>query len=967
LPLTTGTRLGVYEVIAQIGAGGMGEVYRARDTTLDRDVAIKILPEAFAHDAERLARFTREAKTLASLNHPNIAAIYGLEEGPAEAGHHVRALVMELVEGEDLSQRIEGLRAKGSGLPIDEALAIAKQIADALEAAHEQGIIHRDLKPANIKVRSDGMVKVLDFGLAKAMGPAEAGHYVPNVAPGVSPVPNVAPGVSPVPNVAQGFSPAGLSHSPTITTPAMTQAGMILGTAAYMAPEQAKGRTVDRRADVWAFGAVLYEMLSGHRVFAGEDISDTLANVLKTEPDWNRLPAEVSPRVRLALRACLQKDPKQRLGDVQSVRLALDGAFESAVPQTAALAAAPPPRPLWKRAVPAIVAAVVAGAIVGATAWALRPSPPSSPVTRFAIALGEGQQFTVNNQQSLALSPDGTALAYVASDQLFVRLMSDRDARPIAGTQQTPTPYGPVFSPDGRSIAFFSQLDRAIKKIAVSGGAAITICPTESAFGMAWDADGILFHDYKRIMRVSANGGQPAVLVTFKDGEVPYGPQVLPGGEWMLLTIAAAANTDAWNKAQIVVQSLKTSERKTLVSGGSAGRYLPTGLASPTRPEREGGHLVYALGGILFAVPFDLRHLSVTGGPVPIVEGVQRGASGNSGAARFSVSSNGSLAFVPGPVSASSAQFDLALIDRNGTRQPLKLPPGGYEYPRLSPDGKQIAVGSDDGKDAIVWIYDISGTSSIRRLTLGGRNRFPIWSADGVHVAFQSDREGALAIFLQRADGGAPAERLTKPDKDTAHVPESWSPDGKTLLFSVGLGSTNNNYALAALSLPDKTVTPVGGIQSSIPPAAAFSPDGKWVAYSTGTRATNALFVQPFPATGATYPISKGNGFHPTWARDGKELFYSAGTTRFVGVSVTTRPTFLFGNPVPMAATAGLRLFRERGPEFERDNDITLDGKRFLGVITAGEDTASSAAAAPRIEVVLNWFEELKARVPISK
>jgi serine/threonine-protein kinase len=931
--LSAGTRLGPYEVTAQIGEGGMGQVYRATDTTLGRQVAIKILPDAFASDPERVARFEREAKTLASLNHPNIAAIYGLEEGPAEAGRHVRALVMELVEGDDLSQRI----ARGA-IPFDEALPIAKQIADALEAAHEQGIIHRDLKPANIKVRADGTVKVLDFGLAKAQeGPGGSGG---------------------------AGGPGGLSMSPTITTPAMTQAGMILGTAAYMSPEQAKGRAADKRSDVWSFGCVLYEMLAGQRAFDGEDMTDVLGAVVRLEPNWAGLPAGLPAPIRTLIQRSLVKDRRQRVADISAAKFVLTELGHISGPAAAEGAATPPvaaPRPLWKRAVPAIVAAVVASTVVGAAVWLLRPPAPLSPVTRFAIALGEGQQFTVNNQQSLALSPDGTALVYVANNQLFVRSMSDRDARPIAGTQQTPTPYGPVFSPDGRSIAFFSQFERAIKKIAVSGGAAVTICPTDNAFGMAWDADGILFHDYKRIMRVSANGGQPAVLVTLKDGEVPYGPQVLPGGEWMLLTIATAANTEAWNKAQIVVQSLKTSERKTLVSGGSDGRYLPTGLGSPKRAEREGGHLVYALGGVLFAQPFDLRHFAVTGGPVPIVEGVQRGVSGNSGAARFSVSSNGSLAFVPGPVSTLSAGLDLALIDRNGTRQPLKLPPGSYEYPRLSADGKQIAVGTDDGKDAIVWIYDISGTSSIRRLTLGGRNRFPIWSADGVHVAFQSDREGDLGLFWQRADGTAPAERLTKPDKGTAHAPESWSPDGKTLLFSVGRGTS---HALASLSLPDKKVTPFGGIQSSIPPAATFSPDGKWVAYTTGTRATSALFVQPFPATGATYPISKGNGIHPTWARDGKELFYLLNTVQFVGVSVTMRPTFTFGNPV---AAAGLRPFRDRGPDFEREIDITLDGKRFLGVITAGEDTASSAAAAPQIEVVLNWFEELKARVPISK
>ena len=903
MALSPGTRLGVYEVTAPIGEGGMGQVYRARDTKLDRDVAIKILPEAFAHDAERLARFQREAKTLASLNHPNIAIIHGLEQ----AGD-VHALVMELVEGEDLSQRI----ARGA-MPIDEALPIAKQIAEALEAAHEQGIIHRDLKPANIKVRTDGTVKVLDFGLAKAMEPAA------------------------------GSSPS-MSMSPTITTPAMTQAGMILGTAAYMSPEQAKGRTVDRRADVWAFGAVLYEMLTGQRAFAGEDVSDTLANVLKMEPAWERLPAEVPARIRQVLRACLQKNAKQRIGDVQDVRLALEGAFETTVPGTAAPAPAIQPRPLWRRALPVVAAAVVASAMVGAAAWTFKPASPLT-VARFAFALGEGQQFPPTGSHHLAVSPDGTLLVYAANSQLYLRSMSDLEPRPIPGTQQTPPPDEPVFSPDSRSIAFYAQVDNTIKKIAVSGGAAVTIRPADAPFGLRWDTDGIVFgQGSKGIMRVSANGGRPEVLASVKNGEVAYGPQVLPDGEWVLFTIATAATRDGWDKAQIVVQSLKTSERKTLVSGGSDGRYVPT------------GHIVYALGGVLFAVPFDLRHLNVTSGPVPIVEGVSRSTTGSTGVAHFSVSSTGSLVFVPGPTSIWSGQLDLALIDRNGPPQPLKLPPGPYEYPRLSPDGKRVAFGSDDGKEAAVWIYDLSGVTSMRRLTLGSRNRFPVWSADGERVAFQSDRDGDLGLFWQRADGTTAAQRLTKPDKDTAHVPESWSPDGKTLLFSVAKGSS---YSLAAFSLPDKNVTPVGGIQSRNPPAATFSPDGRWVAYSVGESVglADSLFVQPFPTTGAKYQISK-TGIHPMWSPDGKELFYGAGPGQFVAVSVTTRPTFTFGNPVPVS-----RFFSDR-PAFERDTDITLDGKRFLGVVAAGQNAAAGAPAAPQIQVVLNWTEELKARVP---
>jgi len=888
LALTPGTRLGVYDITAQIGEGGMGQVYRATDTKLKRQVAIKILPPSLAADPDRLARFQR---------------------------------VMELVEGEDLSQRI----ARGA-IPLDEALPIAKQIAEALEAAHEQGIIHRDLKPANIKVRSDGTVKVLDFGLAKAMEPAAGSS--PNV-----------------------------SQSPTITTPAMTQAGMILGTAAYMSPEQAKGRAVDKRSDVWAFGAVLYEMFTGRRAFEGDDVSDTLARILMKEPDWTALPATVPPAVVTVLRRCLQKDRKQRVRDIGDVSLALEGAFETAVPGTAAPAPAPQPRPLWRRAVP-VAAAVVASAMVGAAIWMLKPAPPLA-VTRFPLALGDGQQFTVANNQILAVSPDGTQLVYVANSQLYLRSMSDLEARPIPGTQQTPTtPYAPVFSPDGQSIAFYSAVDSAIKKIALSGGAAVTLCPAAAGVGrMNWDASGIVFYQAgKGIMRVSANGGQPEVLVGVKDGEVMHGPQVLPGGEWVLFTIAtgATATADTWDKAQIVVQSLKSSERRTLVSGGSDARYLET------------GHLVYALGGVVFAVPFDLRQLAVTGGPVPIVEGVRRSTSstGRSGVAQFSVSSTGSLVFIPGPVSTTSAsQLSVGLFDRKGGSELLKIQPGPYQLPRMAPDGTRIAFGSDDGKEASIWIYELSGTSSWRRLTFEGQghNRFPVWSADSQRVAFQSDREGDLGIFWQRADGTGTAERLTKADEGASHIPESWAPDGERLLYNAGKGGAT---ALWVLSLNDKKAARFDAVESPATTltGAVFSPDGRWVAYASREgRTSSAVYVQPFPPTGAKYQISKNaeDGHHPMWSPDGAELVFTPGPVpRLDAVRVTTQPSFTFGEATPVP-----RPFLNLGPGLERPYDISRDGQRFLGLIDAAQ-TQAGAPAAPQIQVVLNWFEELKRLVP---
>ena len=767
-------------------------------------------------------------------------------------------------------------------------------------------------------MRPDGTVKVLDFGLAKAMEPVS------------------------------GSSPR-LSMSPTITTPAMTQAGMILGTAAYMAPEQAKGRPADKRSDVWAFGCVVLRDALGTRAFDGEDVTDTIAAVVRGEPDWNALPPDVPEQIRLLLRRCLEKDHNARISDVAVARFLLTETMPAPAASVPGGPFAAPARPFWNRVLPVAAAAVVAGAIVAGAAWTLRPPPPAPPVvSRFSISLGEGQNFTANNVPSVAISPDGSKLVYIANNQLYLRLLSELQARAIPGTLGTTTPSSPTFSPDSQSVAFFTGFgDRSIKKIAVSGGAGFTICPATQPGGISWDADGILFgQSGKGILRVSENGGQPTVIAEVKNGEVAYGPQLLPGGDWMLFTVATAATREGWDKAQIVVQSLKTAERKTLITGGSDGRYLPT------------GHIVYALGGVLFAVSFDPRALTVTGRPVPILEGVKRSNSGSSATTHLGISGTGSLVFVPGPASTSSGRFDLALFGRDGTVTKLKLPPAQYESPRLSPNGKQIAVGTDDGKDASVWIHDMSGAASIRRLTLAGRNRVPVWSPDGQHVAFQSDREGDLAIFWQRADGTAPAERLTTPDKDTAEVPESWSPDGKTLLFSVAKGST---YTVAALSFPNKTVSTLAGIESAQPPSLAFSPDGRWVAYSMEAPGAGvpSLNVQPFPLTGVPYQVARA-GIHATWTPDGKELLYSpAAAGQEVAVSVTTRPSFTFGKPVPV-----LSSFLERGAAYERNDDITLDGQRLLGVVAADLADATGIPAAPQIQVVLNWFTELQQRVP---
>jgi len=581
--------------------------------------------------------------------------------------------------------------------------------------------------------------------------------------------------------------------------------------------------------------------------------------------------------------------------------------------------------------------------------------------------LGKGKQFTATSRPVVAISPDGTQIIYVANDRLYVRSMAELAARPIPGTESTPgVLYNPVFSPDGRSVAFYSgtvgpsgggfsavSARGAIKKIAISGGVATTVCEVAAPLGMSWSAEGIVFAE-QGVKRVSPNGGKPEQIVSLKEGEVAQAPRLLPGGEAVLFTLATGVvvtggvrpltplpTLEGWDKAQIVVQSLNTGQRKTLVEGGSDARYLST------------GHLVYALVGLLFAVPFDSKHLQVTGGPIPVVEGVLRSSgSSSTGLAQAAVSDTGSLIYVPGPTSYSVSQQRLVFLDRKGNAEPLRLPPGPYNAPRISPDGKQVAYHTDDGKDANVWIYDLSGASSTRQLTFGGRNRYPIWSSDGQRVAFQSDRDGDVAIFWQRADGTAAAERLTKPESGTSHVPESWSPDGKAFLFDVTKGST---VALWMFSLSDRKATPFGDVQSETATASAFSPDGRWVAY--GTRASGqtnvSLYVQPFPPTVAKYLIT-ANGFRPLWSPDGKELFFGRRGQSFV-VRIATQPSVTFGEPVELP----IRRLPPPGIA-EREYDVTRDGQRFIFAVSFG----GFLDPGDQIQVVLNWSEELKQRMP---
>jgi serine/threonine-protein kinase len=785
-----------------------------------------------------------------------------------------------------------------------------------------------------VKVRDDGTVKVLDFGLAKALSPE-----------------------------ARGSTGATLS-SPTMTSPAMTAMGIILGTAAYMSPEQAKGRPVDRRADIWAFGVVLYELLTGRRLFDAEDMSETLAAVLTRDVSLASLPLSIPPRLRALVADCLVRDPKQRLRDIGDARLVLDrliaGESDSAPdPQPIPAAKAP----MWRRALPWVAGAVATiGAATGA--WMLKPEPARA-VTRFSILLPEDQNFTNGGRQLVAVSPDGTKLVYVAKSRLYLREMSGLESRPIPGSDSGGAPpIGPAFSPDGQSVVFFSEsatgpsdtdptAPGSLKRLAIAGGTPVEICPATNPLGVSWDASGIVFGQIgKGILLVSPSRGEPKIIVAAGADEVLSKPRMLPGGGAVMFS--AKKVSEFWDQGAIVVQPLPSGSRKTVVQGGADGQYLPT------------GHLAYAVSGVVLSVPFDLGTLAVTGAPVPIIEGVRRtGTTGpiGTGGAQFSYgSSTGTLAFLPGPVETGPAVVnDLAIFDRKGVARPLGLPPGSYLAPRVSPDGASVVFYTDDTREAIVWLYQLSGGTAMRRLTFGGRNQFPIWSSDGQWVAFQSDREGDRAIFRQRADGSGAAERLTKPEAGVDHVPNAFSRDGAFLLYSVVDSAINGRRGpLWTLSMKDRTATVFVTEHSNSLVEGVFSPDGHWVAYHArpGTTGPAQTYLQPFPPTGAKYLV--GNGGHPYWSPKGDQLILNVGASASVIVPVTTTPAVTFGKPIDFSRTGRL----ERNPTaYRRNADSMPDGEHIIGVTSGPPTTTETPTAGREIIVVLNWFDDVRRKM----
>ena len=887
-----GTRFGSYEIVAPIGKGGMGEVYRARDTNLSRDVAIKVLPGAFANDASRVARFEQEAKLLAALNHPNIAQIHGLERG-----HGVTALALELVEGPTLADRI----AQGP-LPPDEAMNIAMQIADALEAAHERGIVHRDLKPANIKLRSDGTVKVLDFGIAKAFEPQLATSG---------------------------------GQSPIMTTPA-TQAGVILGTAAYMSPEQARGKPVDKRTDIWAFGCVLYEMLTGQLAFGGEDVAETIARVIANDTDMRSLPAAIAPAVQRTLVLCLQKDVRKRVRDIGDVKLALSGAFESGLPGAAARAAS---RGVWRRVLPvAAASAIVAGLGVGAAVW-LGMQPEPRPVRRFTYVLPSDHAFRNTGSSVLAVSPDGRSFAYNTTRGLVLRGMDELDARLIPGTEEVLR--APLFSADDRSIGYFT-LAGEIKRISLSGGAPVVVGEHtgNAPFGAVWGSDGaILFGDVDGVYRVPATGGVPEPMIRSEGGANHYVGALLPDGDSVLVSERSVTGAP-WDAAEIVVYSLSTGERTVLTNGGGA-RYVPS------------GHLVYALGDTLFGVAFDAETLTLSGGAVPLVQGVMRGSI--TGEANFGVSDDGTLVYVRGD---STFRNTLVWVDREGREEPIEVPPRNYAYAQLSPDGTRVALDSRD-EEFDIWVFDL-GRATLQRLTFDpGLNRAPVWSPDGTRLAFTREVGGWEAAYWQAADGSGVAERLTggaaEVTPGTETFPSAFLPDGSGLLYSAG----SNDVGVVSIGDTPVEAAIITGAASERNPA--VSPDGRWLAYQSNESGRHEVYVRPFPDVNTgRWQISTDEGTRPEWSADGKELFYfvedSGNGAEIVAVPVESSQTFRAGAPQVLFSGPYLALQDQR-----LTFDVTNDGSRFLLIKRAtGEDEAPPQT----IVIVENWFEELERLVP---
>jgi serine/threonine-protein kinase len=901
--LEPGTRLGPYEIVAPLGAGGMGEVYRARDSRLDRDVALKILPELFATDPDRLMRFQREAKTLASLNHPHIAQIHGIEESSG-----VSALVMELVEGEDLAERI----ARGA-IPLDEALPIAQQVAEALEAAHDAGVIHRDLKPANIRVRPDGTVKVLDFGLAKM---AEPPSSLSSAAPGLS---------------------------PTFTSPALTQMGIVLGTAAYMAPEQAKGRTIDRSADLWAFGVVLFEMLTGRRAFPGDDIADTFAMLLKFDPAWEELPAGTPPAIRRLLRRCVEKNPKLRLRDAGSAVLEIREASSPAMVETPDVGWAPGgQRRTWGLA--ALLAAVVLAAAAFA-AWA-GASGAADPVAvhRLAITVASGDALPQGAGSILAISPDGRTLAYtVLRDRRRVILRRPLDAfeaTPIAGTEGGRDPF---FSHDGQWVGF--TLDGILKKVPASGGAPVSLAELPSNIrGADWLPDGRIIlgqNGPAGLLEVRDGGGPITTLFKPEAGRVWF-PQALPDGRTVLFTLVgpprpnAVAGGEALAVGELRLLDRASGETRLVMENALAGRLL------------AGGFLLFIRDDALWAARFDADRLEVLGSPTPVVQSVRVEAGR---ATQLAVASNGTLVYVAGGGSGVS-QKRLVWVTRAEQQEILRAPPRNYIGLRLSPDAARAAVQVVGNEGADLWVTELA-LGTLTRISDTGRAEHPLWSTDGRRLVFSSHVDNQWRLVIRAADGTGNVEVITSFDDSIGRVQATgWLPDG-SLVVETETKSDEGDIGIVSAT-GDRIWRPV--IRTPrFEGQSALSPDGQWLAYASDESGETQVYVQPFPGPGVRQQVP-GPGWAPTWSRGGKELVYLRGgpPTDVMRVDVTPDPAagrLAIGTPEPLATY----VFYDRRT-MTRFYDLPASGDRLLFISRSDELSDDER----HLRVVVNWAEDLR-------
>jgi serine/threonine-protein kinase len=878
-----------YRIVCKLGEGGMGAVYRATDTKLGRDVAIKVLPEAFAADAGRMARFEREAQVLAALNHVNIATIYGVEQG---------ALIMELVEGADLAGPV----------PVETAIQYARQIAAGLEAAHEKGIVHRDLKPANIKVTPEGVVKLLDFGLARATEESP-------------------------------LSSSSATMSPTLSL-AMTQAGMILGTAAYMSPEQARGKLVDKRADIWAFGVVLFELLTGGMLFGGETVSDSMAAVITREPDWTVLPADTPPHVRRLLVRCLRKDPRLRLRDIGEARILLDEPVEAAAaPRTQGQIAAGRRWLPWALGATAVLALALGGLLWHAT----RPVP--RPLLRFSADLGA--EAVAGLRTTAAISPDGTRLAYpvrsaAGTTMLATRLMDQTKPTILSGTENAADQF---FSPDGQWIGFFA--DGKLRKVSIQGGAPNTLCEVAAMRGAAWGEDGNIVYGFaigSGLWRVPASGGAPRSLSKPQDkGEATHRwPQMLPGGETILFTGHNAGS--GFDDANIEVLFLKTGQTKIVQRGGYFGRYLPS------------GHLIFVHQRTLFAVPFDLGRYETRGMPAPILEDI----AGNSvsGGGQLDFSRTGTLVYLSGK--SSDVAHTLSWLDAAGKKEPL-LTATSILSPRFSPDGKRLAFAS--GGD--ISVYDLARGSTTRlTVSQNASNAFPVWTPDGNHIVYSPVTGG---ICWVRSDGSGQPQLIYELKTGNAS-PGSFTPDGRRLAFHQSGGATDRDLWILPLDTADPD-HPKAGVPEvflatkGVDAEPAFSPDGRWLAYMSDESGSFHVFVRPFPEGakgGGQAQISTTPARTPLWSRTAKELFYLTldGHIMVVPYTVNGR-SFEPGKPRPW--TGSQILATGIYPPY----DLAPDGKRFA-VFPAAEASTGGEKVNLHMTFLLNFFDYLKQRIPVE-